>query len=421
MTAYTSRPDLCDIHPAGWLALPSGVQITCMPLVDRETSLYARLSPVQAAAWCSARGMRLPTAQELDDLHMRALHIDPVTLPTMDMLRAAGVVTNNQAAIDSYRNAHMRSRAWCEAHDEEVADRLAAVQWNNQPVANAGKHWTTAGGIYGWWQSTGRRIQNLSYAHRSSSHTDYATTTHVVRSSEGTGPRRTSPGERGADVEAWQRHLVSQGHTVTVDGVHGPKTEAASKAYETARIEPPKRAEMPYIEARNYTRIARPKVDLVVLHSTENPVKSGTAMAVAQWFAGSRAPQASAHYVVGPEAVIRCVPEEAVAWAAPGANHNGIQIEMVGQAAKTDWAQKGLGQTDGYDVLERAAELTRSICDRWSIPLERVDAANLKQGKRGITTHAAVTEAFRRSTHIDPGCQGDSRWPWELFLSLVRA
>ena len=419
MSAYVSKPEHVELHSSGWLLLPSGAQITCMPVVDRSTGLYARLSPVTAEQWALSHGMRLPTATELDELHARALYVAPVTMPTADQLRAGGIVASNQAAVDSYRNAHMRSRAWCESHDEEVADRLAAKAWSGQPVSNAGKHWTAGGGIYGWWLETGKKIQGLSHAHKGSAHTDYATTTHVVRDSEGASPRRTTPGERGADVEAWQRHLVARGHALTVDGVHGPKTEAASKAYETARIEPP-RVDMPYIESRNYTRVVRPTVDLIVLHSTENPVKSGTAKAVAQWFAGSRAPQASAHYVVGPETVIRCVPEEAVAWAAPGANHHGIQIEMVGQAAKTEWSRKGLGQADGYDVLERAAELTRGICDRWSIPMERIDAAGLKQGKRGITTHAAVTEAFRKSTHIDPGCQGDSRWPWELFLSLVR-
>jgi len=421
VTAYISRPDSCDVHPAGWLALPSGVQITCMPLVDRETSLYARLSPVQAAAWCAARGMRLPSAQELDQLHVRALHIDPVTLPTMDMLRAAGVPTNNQAAIDSYRNAHMRSKAWCEAHDEEVSKRLARAKWNLQPCANCGKHWTTAGGIYGWWQSTGRRIQHLSYAHRSSTHTDYATTTHAVRPGEDTGPRRTSLGERGADVEAWQRHLRANGFDPgTIDGVHGAKTEAATVALAASRATVLPSAQVEFIEARNYTRTSRAAVDLVVLHSTENPIRPGTARNVARWFGGPSAPQASAHYVVGPDEVIRCVPEQAVAWAAPGANRQGIQIEMVGQAAKTDWARDGRDDTAGLGVMRRSAELVRGICERWHIPLERVDAAGLVAGKRGITTHASVTEAFKRSTHIDPGCQGDARWPWDQFLAMLR-
>jgi hypothetical protein len=68
----------------------------------------------------------------------------------------------------------------------------------------------------------------------------------------------------------------------------------------------------------------------------------------------------------------------------------------------------------------RAAELVRAICKRWDIPLERVDAAGLLAGKRGITSHAAVGAAFKKSTHVDPGGVGDVRWPWELFLRLVR-
>lgn len=418
MSAYVSNLDHVELHPSGWLLLPSGAQITCMPLVDRSTGLYARLSPITAEQWAASHGVRLPTTEELDQLHARSLHIAPVTMPSGAQLAEAGISARDTRAIDAFRNAHMRSLEWCRLHDDIVAERLAAEHWSGQPVSNAGKHWTAGGGIYGWWLGPTKMIQRASYAHKGSVHTDYATTTHVVRSNEGTQPRRTTLGERGDAVKAWQRYLVSRGHKLTIDGVHGPKTEAASKSCDEVKVEPP-RDEMPYIEARNYTRVIRPKVDLVVLHSTENPIKSGTAKAVAQWFASAKAPQASAHYVVGPETVIRCVPEAAVAWAAPGANHTGIQLELVGQASKTEWSRKGLGQADGYDVLERAAELTRAICDRWAIPMERVDAEGLKAGKRGITTHAAVTEAFRKSTHIDPGGVGDAQWPWKLFLNLV--
>ena len=56
-----------------------------------------------------------------------------------------------------------------------------------------------------------------------------------------------------------------------------------------------------------------------------------------------------------------------------------------------------------------------------NIPAERVDAAGLKAGKRGITTHASVSVAHRKSTHVDPGGPGDKRWPWAKFLELVHA
>lgn len=175
-----------------------------------------------------------------------------------------------------------------------------------------------------------------------------------------------------------------------------------------------------FIQAKNYTPSTRNRVDLVVLHSVEAQIEPGMAKRIADYFAGPDAPDASAHYVVGPDATYACVQEKDVAWAAPGANSNGIQVEMVGQAFKTNWTYPGSGPTDGLDVLRRSADLVRSLCLRWDIPMKRVDAKGLLAGERGITTHAAVTAAFRQSDHVDPGGPGDERWPWELFLRLVR-
>lgn len=421
--AYVSRAGALTIHSAGWLDLPSGVRITRMPVIDADAELFARLGPTPAAAWAASKGYRLPTCAELDDLHRASLYIEPYTMPTADMLRAAGVPINDGEAVQRHRVAHMRSLAWCEQHDSEVYDRLEEAGWASQPVSNAGKHWADTGLIYGWWLKTGQPIQSPSGAHRGGggTHTDYGTTFHVVEPRSAKLPRATKVGERGVDVEAWQRHLRANGFDPgTIDGVHGAQTEAATVALVASRAAALPGAQVEFIEARNYTRTSRTTVDLIVLHSTENPIRPGTARNVARWFGGPSAPQASAHYVVGPDEVIRCVPEQAVAWAAPGANRQGIQIEMVGQAAKTDWSRDGRDDTAGLGVMRRSAELVRGICERWQIPLERVDAPGLVAGKRGITTHASVTQAWKKSTHIDPGCQGDARWPWDQFLAMLR-
>jgi N-acetyl-anhydromuramyl-L-alanine amidase AmpD len=152
-----------------------------------------------------------------------------------------------------------------------------------------------------------------------------------------------------------------------------------------------------WIPARNYTPAWRSSVDLVVIHSTESPRRAGAARAVARWFAGSDAPMASAHYIVDDDQVIQCVSERNVAWAAPGANHNGVQIELVGYARHS--AEQWL---DGA-VLARASELVAKICKRWAIPVALVSSAELLDGQRGITTHASVSQAWHRSTHWDPG------------------
>lgn len=171
---------------------------------------------------------------------------------------------------------------------------------------------------------------------------------------------------------------------------------------------------MPYpiVPAKNFTPARRTTVDVVVIHTMESPEIPKTARAVANWFAGPSAPQASAHYCVGPDETIQCVDEAAVAWHAPGVNTVAIGIELTGRASQTiaQWAD-----AESLAVLERAAQLVAEICARWNIPIARLSVANLIQKKRGICGHYDVTMAFHKSTHTDPG----PNFPWEKFLARV--
>ncbi|HKQ02662.1 MAG TPA: peptidoglycan recognition family protein [Actinomycetes bacterium] len=171
---------------------------------------------------------------------------------------------------------------------------------------------------------------------------------------------------------------------------------------------------VPFIPARNYTPASRDQVALVVLHSMESQEKPGTARRVAEWFAGENAPRASAHYCVDADVVVRCVRDQDIAWHAPGANSNGIGIEHAGRAAQTraEWS-------DAYSmaVLERSLRLAVALCLRWSIPPRLVTPTGLVAGEHGITTHAYVSEAFRRSSHTDPG----PGFPLSWYLRRVEA
>ena len=155
------------------------------------------------------------------------------------------------------------------------------------------------------------------------------------------------------------------------------------------------------IQAVHFTRATRTAVDLLVLHSMESQEKPGTARNVARWFADpKRAPEASAHYCVDADETFQCVLDRDIAWHAPGVNSRAIGIEHAGRAAQSadEWA-------DEYSMatLARSIELAADVCRRWSIPARFVDTEGLKRGDRGITTHAAVSAAFRKSTHTDPG------------------
>ena len=67
-------------------------------------------------------------------------------------------------------------------------------------------------------------------------------------------------------------------------------------------------------------------------------------------------------------------------------------------------------------MLERSAGLVAELCRKYKIPVTWLYAADLKAGKRGITTHDAVSKAFKRGSHWDPG----TGFPIERYLSLVR-
>lgn len=173
--------------------------------------------------------------------------------------------------------------------------------------------------------------------------------------------------------------------------------------------------DVPFVQAAHYTATAHGRaIGLIVIHTMEAPEKPGTAMAVAKWFAGSKAPQASAHYCIDAEQVVQCVHDGDVAWHAPGANKNGIGLEHAGYAAQNDAQWQ-----DAYStaMLMRSAMLTATLCAAYDIPVEYVDSAGLLLGRRGITTHAQVSKAWKRSNHTDPG----SHFPMDQYISLVQA
>jgi len=170
-----------------------------------------------------------------------------------------------------------------------------------------------------------------------------------------------------------------------------------------------------FLQARNYTQASRKPGDVlwIVLHSAELAEKPTAAEALAKWCAGPNAPRASWHYAVDPDSVTQSVLEEDVAWAAPGANRQGIHIELAGYARQTaeQW-----DDPPSRALLELAGELVADICTRWSIPVRYVASDALRASEPGITTHWQVTKAFRRSTHTDPG----AAFPMGAFVASVR-
>lgn len=171
---------------------------------------------------------------------------------------------------------------------------------------------------------------------------------------------------------------------------------------------------MTFIQAANYTPTNGRVIELVVLHTMEAPEKGDTAESVARYFQ-NRNVQASAHYCIDDNSIVQCVNDRDVAWAAPGANHNGLHVEHAGYAKQSaaDWA-------DPFSVamLRRSAGLVADKLRANGLPNAFRTAADLLAGDgraRGWTTHYEVSQAYRKSDHYDPG----KGFPWRYFTNYI--
>ena len=168
------------------------------------------------------------------------------------------------------------------------------------------------------------------------------------------------------------------------------------------------------IQATNYRRGRSRRVRLAVIHSMEVKETSGAAEWCAGYFRGSKAPKASAHYYVDADSTIQGVLERDTAFAAPGANADGIQIEHAGYARQTagDWA-------DAYSLAmlrDQSAPLMAGICARHGIPIRHLTDAQLRAGQAGLIGHVQASRVYKLSSHWDPG----TSFPWDDYLTWVR-
>lgn len=173
---------------------------------------------------------------------------------------------------------------------------------------------------------------------------------------------------------------------------------------------------LPFEPAVNYTRPAEAiQKRLIVLHSMEYPLKRGAAQCCARYFGGNGAPNASAHACIDPGEIIQCVPWGDIAWHAPGANQWGIGIEHAGYAkfSVAEWTTP-----DGNAMIDNSAWLCAELCTLFKIPVDFLDHWELAaagEKATGITTHAEVNKAFKKSDHTDPG----GGFPIGDYLRLV--
>lgn len=156
--------------------------------------------------------------------------------------------------------------------------------------------------------------------------------------------------------------------------------------------------------ARDGYRVSKTarQINMVVIHTTQggpNPVN-----AARNWFSipgPQRNPPKSngIHYLTSAEdtTIVQAVREQDVAFHAGVVNQNSIGIEMCANADKKETLT---------DMLYyNTARLTRDICDRYSIPIDR----------EHIVGHVETYTTQSPQNHHDPG----KYWDWDRFIEEV--
>ena len=174
----------------------------------------------------------------------------------------------------------------------------------------------------------------------------------------------------------------------------------------------------------------------VVIHSAVMPCEKGRARQLGEMNSkGSGG--GSWHYAVDPAEVFQCSWDSYVCWHAPP-NDGSLGIEMAdypGPVPSDDKRPTGMklvtakavaefksagrawrwGRRDQRRMLRKTARLTAHLLLANDLPLRYCGPRALRNGRRGWTTHAAVSAAWGESTHWDPGW-----WPRAWFAALVR-
>lgn len=169
---------------------------------------------------------------------------------------------------------------------------------------------------------------------------------------------------------------------------------------------------MKTVQARWFTKGRTAAIRVIVVHDMEVAEKADTAERVAHYFA-TTSTKASAHVNVDNNSAVRSVADADTAWAAPGCNHDGLQLEIAGYMRQTraQWL-------DAFSkaALGLAAKVAAAWAKKYNIPVKHLTVAELRAGKKGFVGHVDVSNAYGRTDHGDPG----PNFPWPEFLAMVR-
>jgi len=123
---------------------------------------------------------------------------------------------------------------------------------------------------------------------------------------------------------------------------------------------------------------------------------------------------ASYHYVTDTDRVLPAVPDDVVAYAAAGANNDGIHVCIPGKAGQT--RAQWLDATSRSYIRQAVAVMVDKAREH-GIPLDLLTVAEIVAGAAGYCGHVDISNAYHRSDHTDPGAQ----FPWDVLATDIAA
>lgn len=179
-----------------------------------------------------------------------------------------------------------------------------------------------------------------------------------------------------------------------------------------------------FIQAKWFTPIepTQPRhIYKIVIHDMEAKETLTTAEDIAMYFhtLNEKLPngspkKASAHTCWDVNSAVRCVLDKDVAYAAPGANNDGLQYELAGFGRQTrdEWLDDY-----GKSMIALVCEGVAQDCLRYGIPPAHLTNAQLADPtSKGIIGHFQASQVWHKSDHTDPG----PGFPWDIFLTGVQ-
>lgn len=118
---------------------------------------------------------------------------------------------------------------------------------------------------------------------------------------------------------------------------------------------------------------------------------------------------ASYHKITDDDSTINYVPDELAAWALRSGNPISLNICFTG------WARWDTAEWMRHPMLKLGAVKVREWCNRYNIPMRKIDHYAIERGEKGIIGHYDWTLTGDGS-HTDPG----RGFPWTYFIKLIQ-